>query len=151
MAALVPETSAAKFCEEVAERLKKASSCDGCAGQGRYPCKRCSATGIAECDRCKGSGRVKENDLTGMGLSGTLPCPICKQKGRFLCPVCQGGKVAKCDKCEGKKVRKLAAGSEFQDTLAAHLCPTCVGSGSLLARVAFPCPDCDGLGRFPSK
>jgi DnaJ-class molecular chaperone len=151
LAGLVPESSAGKFCEEVAERLRKASACDVCAGQGRYPCKRCSASGIAECERCKGSGRVKENDLTGMGFSGTVPCPVCKQKGRFLCPVCQGGKVAKCDKCEGKKVRKLVAGSEFQDTLGAHLCPSCSGSGSLFPRVAFPCPDCDGLGRFPQR
>ncbi len=151
LAGLVPETSAARFCEEVAERLRKASACDVCAGQGKYPCKRCSASGIAECERCKGAGRVKENDLTGMGFSGTVPCPVCKQKGRFICPVCQGGKVAKCDKCEGKKVRKLVAGSEFLDTLGAHLCPTCSGSGSVFPRVAFPCPDCDGLGRFPQK
>jgi serine/threonine-protein kinase len=151
LAGLVPESPAAKFCDDVAERLRKSSACDGCSGQGKYPCKRCSASGIAECEKCKGSGRVKENDLTGMGLSGTVPCPGCKQKGRFLCPVCQGGKVAKCDKCEGKKVRKLVAGSEFQDTLGVQLCPTCSGSGSLFPRVAFPCPDCDGVGRFPSK
>jgi serine/threonine-protein kinase len=151
LAGLVPETSAAKFCDEIAERLRKASACDGCAGQGKYPCKRCSANGIAECEKCKGSGRIKENDLTGMGLSGTIPCPTCKQKGRFLCPVCQGGKVAKCDKCDGKKVRKLVAGSEFQDTLGAHLCSTCAGSGSIYAHVAYPCPDCDGLGRFSQK
>jgi hypothetical protein len=152
LAGLVPETSTAKYCEEVAERLKKSSACDTCSGQGRHPCKRCSATGIAECERCKGSGRVKENDLTGMGFGGyTVPCPVCKQKGRFICPVCQGGKIARCEKCEGKKVRKLVAGSEFQDALGAGLCATCSGSGSVFPRVAFPCPDCDGLGRFPQK
>jgi serine/threonine-protein kinase len=151
LAGLVPEKPAAKFCDEVAERLRKSAACDGCAGQGKHPCKRCSASGIAECEKCKGLGRIPENDLTGMGLSGSVPCPICKQKGRFLCPICQGGKVAKCDKCDGKKVRKLVGGSEFQDTLGAHLCPSCAGSGSVFPRVAYPCPDCEGLGRFPQK
>jgi serine/threonine-protein kinase len=151
LASLVPETPAAKFCEGVAERLKRASACDACTGQGKYPCKRCSASGIAECEHCKGTGRIKENDLTGTGFPSTVPCPVCKQKGRFICPVCQGGKIARCEKCEGKKVRKLVAGSEFQDTLGAALCPTCSGSGSLFPRTAYPCPDCDGLGRFPQK
>ena len=143
------ETAVAKACDEVAERLKRASICDGCSGQGKYPCKKCAAQGVADCDRCKGTGRIKESD--GMGFFGTVPCPGCKQKGRILCPVCQGGKIARCEKCEGKKIRKVVAGAEFRDVLEPHRCADCRGTGGVFSRVAFACPSCDGTGRFPSR
>jgi serine/threonine protein kinase len=151
LAGLGLETSPARFCDEVAERLKRAATCDGCAGQGKYPCKKCAASGIADCDKCKGTGRIKEVDTTGMGYSGMIPCQGCKQKGRITCPVCQGVRVSKCDKCEGKKIKKSIPGSEYQELIGLHCCPSCGGLGSVFSRIGFPCPDCDGLGRFPSR
>jgi serine/threonine protein kinase len=142
------ETAVSKVCDDVAERLRRASICDGCAGQGKYACKKCASQGMADCDRCRGSGRVKESDTGGMGYTGTIPCPGCKQKGKVLCPVCQGGKIARCEKCDGKKVKKAVAAAEFQDVLEPQRCGACRGTGNVFARVAFPCPSCEGVGRF---
>jgi hypothetical protein len=150
MAGMMAENPAVgKFCDEIAERLKKASTCDGCNGTGKYACKKCMATGMADCDKCKGSGRVKDpNDSTGFAYM--VPCPMCKQKGKVICPLCQGGRVQKCEKCQGKKIRTAVPGGEFVDVVTARLCASCGGSGNVFARTAFPCPDCDGLGRqFP--
>ncbi|MBV8879627.1 MAG: protein kinase [Planctomycetaceae bacterium] len=150
MAGMQPGTSEAKFCEEIAERLKKAATCDGCSGSGKYACKKCMAMGLADCDKCKGSGRVPETAQPGFTSLYTVPCPMCKQKGKVLCPICQGGKVQKCEKCQGKKIVASAPGAEFLDVVAARLCSTCAGSGNVFARTAYPCPDCDGMGRqFP--
>jgi hypothetical protein len=150
LAGMVPDTSAGKWCEEVAERLKKATVCDACSGQGRYACKKCSASGMADCDRCKGTGRVKESADPTLAFGYTVPCPVCKQKGKIICPLCQGGRVQKCEKCEGKKIRKSLPGSDYLDVVEAHLCGPCAGTGNIFTRVAYPCPDCDGTGRaFP--
>ena len=150
MAGMAAENpAAAKFCDEVADRLKKASLCDGCNGQGKYPCKKCMATGIADCDKCKGTGRIKDpNDASSFAYM--VPCPMCKQKGKVICPLCLGGHVQKCEKCQGKKVRATVSGAEFVDVVSARLCTSCGGSGNVFPRTGFPCPDCDGLGRqFP--
>lgn len=150
MAGMMAENPAAgKFCDEIADRLKKASLCDGCNGLGKYACKKCMATGMADCDKCKGSGRIKDpNDASGFAY--LIPCPMCKQKGKVICPLCQGGRVQKCEKCQGKKLRTAVPGAEFIDVVTARLCTACNGSGNVFARTAFPCPDCDGLGRqFP--
>ncbi|HEV3026246.1 MAG TPA: hypothetical protein VG457_01655, partial [Planctomycetota bacterium] len=150
MAGMMAENPAAgKFCDEVADRLKKASTCDGCNGTGKYACKKCMATGLADCDKCKGTGRIRDpNDSSGFAYM--VPCPVCKQKSKVICPICQGGRVQKCEKCQGKKVRTSVPGGEFVDVVTARLCPSCGGSGNVFARTAYPCPDCDGLGRqFP--
>jgi serine/threonine protein kinase len=151
LAGMVPETTAGRYCDDVSERLKKASVCDGCAGQGKYPCKKCMAAGIADCDRCKGSGRVKENPDSNLVLGYTVPCPVCKQKGKTTCPVCQGGRLARCEKCDGKKLRKTVPGADYLEIVASHLCNSCSGSGAVFTRTAFPCPDCEGLGRVFSR
>jgi hypothetical protein len=148
---LVPDTPMGKFCEEVVERLKKAVVCEGCAGQGKHPCKKCMASGIVECERCKGTGHVKEGPDGVLTYTGVVPCPGCKQKGKFTCPICLGGRIAKCEKCDGKKTKKALAGSDYQVLVESHLCSSCEGSGSVFSRIAFPCPDCKGLGRFASK
>jgi serine/threonine-protein kinase len=148
---MAPDTTTGKFCEEVVERLKKALVCEGCAGQGKYPCKKCMALGIVECERCKGTGHVKEGPDGVLTYSGVVPCPACKQKGKLTCPICLGGRIAKCEKCDGKKTKKVLAGSDYQDLVGSHLCSSCDGSGSVFSRIAFPCPECKGLGRFPSK
>lgn len=150
MAGMMPGTSEGKFCEEIAERLKKASVCEECTGNGRYACKKCMAAGLADCEKCMGSGRVPENARPGFTSFYTVPCPVCKQKGKIICPTCQGGRVQKCEKCQGKKVRTSVPAAEFIDALAARLCTPCGGSGNLFQRTAYPCPDCDGMGRqFP--
>jgi serine/threonine protein kinase len=150
MAGMMADSSAGKFCDEVSDRLKKASICDGCAGVGKYACKKCMAMGLADCDKCKGTGRVPERPEAGFTSLYTVPCPACKQKGKVLCPICQGTKAQKCEKCDGKKTRKAVSGGEFVDVVAARLCASCNGSGNVFPRVAYPCPDCDGLGRqFP--
>ena len=150
MAEMQKGTSEGKFCEEIAERLKKASVCDGCTGTGRYACKKCMAQGLADCDKCKGSGRVPEMAEPGFVSRYTVPCPICKQKGKTICPTCQGGRVQKCEKCQGKKLVATVPGGEYVDAIAARLCTPCGGTGNLFARTAYPCPDCDGMGRaFP--
>ena len=150
MAGMMAEVpSAGKFCDEIADRLKKASLCDGCTGTGKYACKKCMATGMADCDKCKGTGRIKDpNDSTSFAYM--VPCPVCKQKSKVICPICQGGRVQKCEKCQGKKVRTAVPGGEFVDVVTAKLCTSCNGSGNVFARTAYPCPDCDGVGRqFP--
>jgi serine/threonine protein kinase len=150
MAGMMAENPAAgKFCDEVADRLKKASLCDGCNGLGKYACKKCMATGMADCDKCKGTGRIKDpNDASSFAY--LIPCPVCKQKSKVICPLCQGARVQKCEKCQGKKVRTAVPGGEFIDVVTARLCTSCNGSGNVFTRTAYPCPDCDGLGRqFP--
>jgi len=150
MAGMMAEVpSAGKFCDEIADRLKKASLCDGCTGTGKYACKKCMATGLADCDKCKGTGKIKDpNDTTSFAYM--IPCPVCKQKSKVICPICQGGRVQKCEKCQGKKVRTAVPGGEFVDVVTAKLCTSCGGSGNVFARTAYPCPDCDGMGRqFP--
>jgi serine/threonine-protein kinase len=150
MAGMMAEVpSAGKFCDEISDRLKKASLCDGCNGQGKYPCKKCNATGMADCDKCKGTGKIKDpNDSSGFAYM--VPCPACKQKSKVICPLCLGSHVQKCEKCQGKKVRTAVPAAEFVDVVTARLCTACGGSGNVFARTAFPCPDCDGLGRqFP--
>ncbi|HLY12476.1 MAG TPA: protein kinase [Planctomycetota bacterium] len=150
MGAMMAETpSAGKYCDEVAERLKKASVCDGCNGVGKYGCKKCMATGLADCDKCKGSGKIKDPFDTS-SFAYLIPCPACKGKGKVLCPLCLGSHVQKCEKCQGKKLRPSVPGSEFIDVVTAKLCSSCAGTGNVFSRTAFPCPDCDGLGRqFP--
>jgi serine/threonine protein kinase len=153
LSGMAPESAAGKFAEEVAERIKKAAICEGCSGQGKYPCKKCAASGIADCDKCKGTGRIKEGDSGGLGsyFGGMVPCPACKQKGKLTCPVCLGGRLAKCDKCEGKKIRRTIPGAEFVELVGSHLCPACSGTGGVYSKIGYPCPDCGGMGRFPSK
>jgi hypothetical protein len=151
LAALAPETPGCKYSDAVAERIKKALPCDACNGVGKYACKKCQAQGMADCDRCKGTGRVKENADSNFTFGYTVPCPVCKQKGKLLCPTCQGGKVQKCEKCDGKKVKKMMPSAEFSDVLSAYVCNACGGTGSVLPRTGYPCPDCDGFGRFPTN
>jgi DnaJ-class molecular chaperone len=107
------------------------------------------ATGMADCDKCKGTGKIKDpNDVSGFAYM--VPCPVCKQKSKVICPLCLGSHVQKCEKCQGKKVRTAVPTAEFVDVVTARLCTACGGSGNVFARTAFPCPDCDGLGRqFP--
>jgi serine/threonine-protein kinase len=151
LAAWAPESPAGKYCDGVAERIKKALPCESCSGQGKYACKKCQAQGMADCDRCKGTGRVKENPDSNFTFGYTVPCPVCKQKGKLLCPLCQGGKVQKCEKCDGKKVKKTMTSGDFADVLSASGCAACGGTGSVFPRTAYPCPDCDGFGRFPTN
>jgi len=150
LAGMMPESAAGRWCDEVSDRLKKASVCDGCTGLGKYACKKCMAAGMADCEKCKGSGRVPEAAEPGFLTRATVPCPVCKQKGKVICPTCQGGRVQKCEKCYGKKVRKTVSGSEYVDVVEARLCAPCGGTGNIFPRVAYPCPDCEGVGRaFP--
>lgn len=100
---------------------------------------------MASCDNCKGTGSVPDAD----GYS--IPCRVCKQKAKVICSVCRGGRYAQCATCNGLKVRKTIPTGDYKSLLEEKLCKRCSGTGGVFTKVLFPCPFCEGLGRFPSK
>jgi serine/threonine-protein kinase len=136
-----PDPALGAFCDSVEERIKQATVCDSCQGQGRFPCGICGGTGQVSCSACRGTGRVP--DLLG----GRATCVSCKQKGSSPCASCTGAKIVKCDGCDGKKSKSVVAGGLFRYLLELGLCDACAGGGSLFPAAAWPCPACEGLGR----
>jgi DnaJ-class molecular chaperone len=118
-------------------------------------CKGCNGEGVVDCPKCKGSGRVQEGGGNGFGfgrlMRTSVPCTDCKQKGKIACPGCAGQKSFKCKTCDGRKTRKSVPTEEYKPFLQADLCPECQGRGSAFGRMAYPCPACEGLGRFATR
>lgn len=131
-----------KTCDGVAERLRAASTCEPCAGQGRHPCGGCAGGGVAVCGACRGSGKVIDPD------EGTrITCTACRGRMAVLCTVCNGAKTLKCATCDTKKTRPLLPGGLFRMIVDLALCDSCRGQGTLLPGAAWPCGSCTGFGR----
>jgi len=152
------DTPVGSFCDQVAKQLKDAHWCADCKGEGRYLCKTCNAVGMAPCETCNGTGNVIFGGGMGGGRfgdrgggGGLTPCKVCRQKGKVICPTCGGGRYAKCATCNGAKVRKTIPVGDYKGLLETSLCKSCGGTGGVFARTLYPCPSCDGLGRFPKQ
>jgi serine/threonine-protein kinase len=136
-----PDPALGALCDSVEDRIKQASVCDSCQGQGRYPCGVCGGTGSVSCTACRGTGRVP--DLLG----GRSTCASCKQRGLAPCASCGGAKIVKCEGCDGKKSKTVVAGGLFRYLIEMGRCDACSGGGSAFPSAAWPCPACEGLGR----
>jgi hypothetical protein len=141
LSGVAPDAAWAKMLGMAGERLHLALTCEICAGQGKSPCTACLGSGIASCTVCNGAGSTVDD------CGGKVTCTACKGRGQALCTACQGGKTAVCPACNGKKTRAPASGALFRYLAELGLCEACKGDGSLFARVLYPCPKCDGLGR----
>jgi serine/threonine-protein kinase len=141
LAASAPDPSWAKWAEMVADRLRTTSSCEACAGQGKYACLGCGGSGAAPCATCGGTGSVLDD------CGGKMTCTTCKGRGQSLCSLCQGAKSVKCSVCDGKKARPTLPGGLFRFLSDLGRCEACSGTGSAFSSVLYPCPRCGGLGR----
>ncbi len=138
-------TPIGEFCDQVIRQTKDAHWCADCKGEGRVLCKKCGGAAMAPCDNCNGTGSVTDEE------EYPIPCRVCKQKKKVICPACRGGRYTACPACNGAKVRKTIPTGEYKAFLTAHICKRCDGTGAAFARTPFPCPLCDGLGRFPKR
>jgi serine/threonine-protein kinase len=141
------DTPIGVFCDTVYKQIKDLIACTDCKGEGRLPCKTCNATGMAPCTACNGTGSV----VFPGGDGDLAPCRTCKQKAKVICPTCGGGRVARCAVCNGLKIRKTVPTGDWKGLLLEKLCKACNGMGGPFTRALFPCPACEGLGRFPPK
>ncbi len=155
LASQAKDTPIGALCDQAAKQAKDSVSCPDCKGDGQYPCKTCNATGMAPCSNCNGTGNVTAVGGGGGGFGRRggffVPCKTCKQKGNVVCPACGGGRIAKCATCNGAKVRKSIPTADFKSFLEASPCKSCSGTGGVFTQALYPCPSCEGLGRFPGK
>ena len=142
LAANAPNPEWSDVCEKVADRLKRARSCEICDAKGRYPCGFCSATGAVPCPTC---------NATGFVVVGADPvkkrCSTCRSRRAVACGACNGTRNIKCAACEGKKRRRHLVGSHFRYVVDLAVCPACSGHGTPLPGTGFPCFTCGGNGR----
>ena len=142
LAAEAPDAGWARYCESVADKIKAATTCEACLGQGRYPCPSCSAQGASVCGACRGTGYTVDPD------TGKISCTACKGRKMFACAGCNGAKGLKCAGCDGKKTRATLPGGHFRWAIDLGICPACDGTGSPFVLAAYPCSKCEGYGRI---
>ncbi len=131
-----------KTCDDLAERIRLASSCESCAGQGKYSCGACGGAGVTACPACRGLGTAIDPSE-----GGKVTCTSCKGRRAALCSACNGAKSHKCGACDSRKTRPLLPGCYFRYVVDLAACADCDGHGSAMPGAAWPCTACAGFGR----
>ena len=93
----------------------------------------------ALCGKCGGSGQINS-------LRGIQQCPVCKGVGTFRDVKCEKCKQTGKIDCKAKGCEHEVKPPTFESFADAFQCQTCKGKGILARWIAFPCPDCLGLG-----
>jgi len=126
----------------LAKSIRAEAPCYLCSGTHKVNCTACKGKTRLnlQCGKCGGSGQI--NSLQ----SGITPCNGCNGAGRFNnveCPKCKA--AGKAD-CKARGCTKEVPKPTFESFAEATTCPFCQGRGSLMRHVAYPCPECTGVG-----
>lgn len=143
--------AAAMHLDALATGIEALARCSQCKN-GLVPCPKCGGDGKADvkCPNCDGKGRIDK------GNGGTYMCSKCLGAGTFKnveCGCSRTGNKVECPACKGKVWLNQITDASLTSILILRDCGRCRCQGSLLDRVALPCPDCFGLGRLivPSR
>jgi hypothetical protein len=133
--------AAAEHMRALAKSVREESPCMACSGTHKINCSACKGKTKLnlECGGCGGSGKVNN-------FKGIVTCRFCNGVGIFRnkdCPKCKATGKAE---CKARGCTRAVPPPTFDSFADAYKCAPCKGKGSLLAHVAFPCPDCSGLG-----
>jgi hypothetical protein len=126
----------------LAKSIRAEAPCYLCSGAHKVNCATCKGKTRLnlQCGKCGGSGQI--NSLR----SGITTCNGCNGAGRFNnveCPKCKA--VGKVD-CKARGCTKEVPKPTFESFAETTTCSFCQGRGSLMRHVAYPCPECAGVG-----
>ncbi|HYF01653.1 MAG TPA: hypothetical protein VEJ18_22220, partial [Planctomycetota bacterium] len=125
----------------LAKSIRSESPCMACAGTHEVNCSACKGKQRLnlQCGKCGGSGKLNS-------FNGVIACSVCKGQGYFRnvdCPKCKAkGKT----ECKARDCDKPVKPPTFDSFADAFKCGLCKGQGSLMRHVAYPCPECAGIG-----
>lgn len=125
----------------LARSIRDEAPCNVCGGTHKVGCSACKGKKKLdlECTKCGGSGKINS-------FNGVIGCPGCKGQGRFHdvdCPKCKGTGLAE---CKARGCLRAVPRPSFESFADAYQCSSCRGRGSLMAHIAYPCGECDGVG-----
>jgi hypothetical protein len=125
----------------LAKTIRDESPCPVCNGTHKVNCNVCKGKMKynALCGKCGGSGQINS-------LRGIMQCPVCKGVGTFRDVKCEKCKQTGKIDCKAKGCEHEVKPPTFESFADAFQCQTCKGKGVLSRWIAFPCPDCLGLG-----
>jgi len=126
----------------LAKSIRSQSPCMACGGTHQVNCSACKGRKKVnlECNACGGSGKI--NTFKGVAVCRG-PCKGAGRLNNIDCPKCKAGGTTE---CKAKGCVTAVKAPTFESFADAYSCQLCRGKGTMMRHVAYPCPECEGIG-----